>query len=270
MAEPSRQPQGDDVRAEPGADPSVEPAADSEPPFRSRYLVPFSMMGEWLNRSAPEGSRQLEMKYDDFLDIVRHVLVAIPVDEDWYRATYPGVAAEIAAGTYVSAAHHFALHGYFEDRRPFESETASRRLPAPFPALKASLHVVPVRRGLRLQVDYDTLLQVIRHVLEAVPVDEAWYRAAYPGVSDAIADGTFSCAAQHFVEHGYFECRWPFEMAVDEEWYLTRYPDAKADVEQGLYASARDHFWAQGYAQGRLPGKFWFAVLWDRDPVVVV
>jgi hypothetical protein len=123
----------------------------------------------------------------------------------------------------------------------------------PFSILKNSIKMVSVRGQLRVDMGYETLLEIIRKLLEAAPVDEDWYRATYPDVTDAIAAGTYRNAKQHFIENGYVEGRRPFPMAVDEAWYLEAYPDLKAGIEQGLINSAAEHFNQHGYIEGRLP-----------------
>lgn len=53
---------------------------------------------------------------------VRHVLLPfisqIEVDEDFYLRQNPDVHEKVASGEMVSARHHYAVAGYFEDRFP--------------------------------------------------------------------------------------------------------------------------------------------------------
>jgi hypothetical protein len=255
-----------DARAPDARAPDARATPDvTAAPFASGgYFMPFAIIQSWLGRYPVSRTRLLEISYDDFLDIIRHLLVAIPVDEEWYLAANPGVAARMTAGDFMTPTQHFVLHGYFEGRRPFETESAARRLPLPFAQVKATLKMVPIRAALRVHIAHDAILQLVGRLLDAIPVDEAWYRTRYPGVADAIDRGVFASAKHHFVKHGYQEVRWPFDIPVDEAWYLARYPDVKAEIHPGGYASARDHFTRTGYAQGRLPAPLWFAALWDR------
>jgi hypothetical protein len=62
---------------------------------------------------------KVDLTYDEFLAILRQVLQATPVEESWYRETYPDVAEAIDTGIYRSAKHHFVANGYLEGRRPF-------------------------------------------------------------------------------------------------------------------------------------------------------
>lgn len=43
---------------------------------------------------------------------------SIPVDEQFYFATYPDVQSAVEAGEISSAAQHFADHGFYENRLP--------------------------------------------------------------------------------------------------------------------------------------------------------
>jgi len=94
---------------------------------------------------------------------------------------------------------------------------------------------------------------IIRLLLQSVDVDETWYRARYPDVAEAIDDGLFQSAKQHFIESGYFEGRRPGGVVVSEEWYLNTYPDVAEGVIDCLFASGAEHFELCGYDEGRLP-----------------
>ena len=86
----------------------------------------------------------------------------------------------------------------------------------PFGLLKNSVRVVSVKGQLKIDMNYDEFLDLVRNFLQAVPIDEAWYCRVYPDVADAIKAGAYRSARQHFVDHGYFEGRRPFELEVDE------------------------------------------------------
>ena len=128
-----------------------------------------------------------------------------------------------------------------------------RHLP-PFTVLKGAIRLLSVKGQLKVDMSYDELLDLIKTFLRAVPFEEGWYRAAYPDVEEAIRNGAYRSAQQHFVDHGYFEGRRPFPLAVDEAWYLKTYPDVGESVKSGLVESALDHFERHGYEEGRLPG----------------
>ena len=123
----------------------------------------------------------------------------------------------------------------------------------PFSILKSSIQVISARGHLKVDMEYDDFLNIIRKLLEAAPVDEAWYRATYSDVAEAIDAGIYRNAKQHFVENGYIEGRRPFPMQVDEKYYFDAYPDLKVGLEHGLINSAAEHFDQHGYTEGRLP-----------------
>jgi hypothetical protein len=63
-----------------------------------------------------------EMDREDFLHMVRRILRAVRVDEEWYRSTYPGAAAEIESGRFSTATEHYVTTGYFEGGLPADVE----------------------------------------------------------------------------------------------------------------------------------------------------
>jgi hypothetical protein len=66
-----------------------------------------------------------------------------------------------------------------------------------------------------ISINYDTLVDIIRHVCAAVPVDEAWYCKTYKTVGDALAAGAFGGSAlYHYAAAGYFEGRRPFDLSA--------------------------------------------------------
>jgi hypothetical protein len=104
-----------------------------------------------------------------------------------------------------------------------------------------------------LQLTRDQLFNLIRKLLASIPVDEAWYKATYPDVGEAIDAGEIGSAKEHFISSGYFEGRRPAKVTVDAEFYLARYPDVAEGVEFNEIASAQEHFDSHGFAEGRLP-----------------
>ena len=123
----------------------------------------------------------------------------------------------------------------------------------PFSKLKNSFRVVSIGGQLKADMNYDELMDVIKTLLQAVAVDEAWYRRAYPDVAEAIDAGVYRSAKHHFADYGYFEGRRPFEPEVDEAWYLQNNPDVQAGVADGSIASPAAHFLEHGYEEGRAP-----------------
>ncbi len=123
----------------------------------------------------------------------------------------------------------------------------------PFSVLKNSIKLLSVKGQLKVDMNYDEFLDFVKKFLRAVPIDETWYRTTYPDVAEAIEAGAYRSAQQHFIEHGYFEGRLPFDLEVDEEFYIKQYPDIETSVQAGVVTSARDHFVRHGYEEGRLP-----------------
>ena len=96
-------------------------------------------------------------------------------------------------------------------------------------------------------------MSLVRKLLNAVTVDEDWYRKTYPDVDQAIASGATSSAKEHFTASGYFEGRRPAKIVVDEKFYISKYPDVAEGIEFEEITSAQDHFESHGYEEGRLP-----------------
>jgi hypothetical protein len=124
----------------------------------------------------------------------------------------------------------------------------------PFVSLKNDVNAVTVKGQLKVDLTYDAFLDVIRQLLQAVPVDDKWYRESYPDVAEAIAQGSYRNAKHHFITHGYLEGRQPFPVEVDEAWYLENYPDVGEGIKDGRFESAQAHFEKHGYEEGRKPG----------------
>jgi hypothetical protein len=58
--------------------------------------------------------------YERLKLLLTFFLELVPVDEEWYKATYSDVAEGIAGGTISSAKEHYTRFGYFEGRLPCE------------------------------------------------------------------------------------------------------------------------------------------------------
>lgn len=87
-----------------------------------QYLVPFDAIKRDLHLLAAQGTVRVNITYDEFTAVIRKLLGAITVDENWYRATYRDVAEGIKSGVHPSAGQHFVEHGYFEGRLPYPIE----------------------------------------------------------------------------------------------------------------------------------------------------
>ena len=69
-------------------------------------------------RVLPGGKdRPVTIPFALFADLLRTVMEGV-IDEKWYTARYPDVAAAIKSGVFSSAGHHFAAVGLAEGRMP--------------------------------------------------------------------------------------------------------------------------------------------------------
>jgi hypothetical protein len=221
--------------------------------FGMRYIPPCSVLEKWLAGVTAADSARLSPTYDDVLDVLKGFLQAIPVDEDWYKAKYPGILAFLARSPEHTATSHFQKHGYFERREPFAPGWRGLTAPVPFAQLRTVLRLSPTRGHLRADIARDDFIALIKAILLAVPIDEAWYRATYPRAEKAIADGTFPSLVHHYAEQGYFDGYLPFDMEVDDEWYASRYDHVRIGLQRGVARSAREHFLRIGYSEGCRP-----------------
>lgn len=128
----------------------------------------------------------------------------------------------------------------------------ARYLP-PFEIVRGMLNLTTVRGKTRVDMTFEEAQRLIRTLLSAIEVDEAYYLARNTDVADGIRNGKIRSAQQHFIDHGYFEGRLPYQIDVNETFYLARNPDVAETVGQGLYRTAQEHFDGPGYSEGRAP-----------------
>jgi hypothetical protein len=112
-------------------------------------------------------------------------------------------------------------------------------------------------RGPFVQVAEPELHHILRSALPRVEVDEEWYRQYYGDVGEAIEQGHLASAREHYIAVGYFEGRFPRQIAVDEKWYLSTYTDVADAIRKGKFTSAQDHFEIAGYKEGRMAHADW-------------
>ncbi|MEI7714419.1 MAG: hypothetical protein WCI94_23535 [Rhodospirillales bacterium] len=123
----------------------------------------------------------------------------------------------------------------------------------PFESIKQFLKFATIRGETVVSMKYEEAQGMIRALLSAFDVDEAWYMEQNPDVASGVRDGSIRSAREHFVDHGYFEGRPPFSVKIDEKWYLEQNPDVAETVKRGEYKSAQDHYDGPGYREGRMP-----------------
>jgi hypothetical protein len=113
--------------------------------------------------------------------------------------------------------------------------------------------VIPSSRSDYLAVDKHFLQSSLLPLIEKIPLDDAWYLEWYPDVREAIRNRIIASAREHYVRHGYYENRLPYQINVDETWYLNQYTDVREALKQEQYPSGRGHFYTVGFGEGRLP-----------------
>jgi hypothetical protein len=124
----------------------------------------------------------------------------------------------------------------------------------PFQCIKGHLEISQAKGDLsRINGANEDVARLIQALLIGLEVDEAWYLRRNEDVALGVQEGKVKSAKQHFLEHGYFEGRAPFQMPVDEIWYLAMYADVAEQVRLGAIASGQAHFDEAGYHEGRLP-----------------
>ena len=195
------------------------------------YIPPYTLLKQWMGRHVMAETARLRLLYDDVLDVLKELLQPIPVDEAWYKAEYPAVAQYLVRGMTETAKSHFQKHGYFEGRKPFAPGWRGLPEPTPFAQLQSRLRIIPSRGRLIVEIEHNDFLGIVSDLLTAVPVDQTWYRTAYPDVVKELDDGT--SAVYHYARQGYFEDRMPFDITVDPEWYVSRYQHVRMALERG-------------------------------------
>jgi hypothetical protein len=103
------------------------------------HLIPFSVISHSINLGSPPYNGEQRIPVTDFLNAVRTVIRAVPVDELWYCETYPDVRQAIEAGDITSAQQHFVENGYFEGRRPGPSKVDERWYLATYPDVEEGI-----------------------------------------------------------------------------------------------------------------------------------
>jgi len=131
--------------------------------------------------------------------------------------------------------------------------TAPSLLAVPYATLINAKIVVSSIKKPYLAVDEHFFRFCMRSIIDKIKIDEKWYLSRYPDVAEAMGEEGPLSAAEHFIKHGYYENRMPYEIIVEEAWYLDQYPDVLIAVRNGDFASAQAHFEGVGYAEGRFP-----------------
>ncbi len=117
-----------------------------------KYLPPFDLIRRSIEISTMRGELRVNVSYEDFVKILKRMIVGVEVDEAWYLRTYDDIAKAIRDGIVRSAQQHFVDDGYFEGRLPFPMRVDDRWYLSEYPDVADS-----VRKGTVLspQVHFD-------------------------------------------------------------------------------------------------------------------
>jgi hypothetical protein len=91
-----------------------------------RYLPPFEALKPYLTISTAKGKMAVSCNYENLVQLIRRIIIDVPVDEPWYLERYPDVAEAIRQGIVASAKSHFVNDGYLEGRLPFPIQVDER------------------------------------------------------------------------------------------------------------------------------------------------
>ena len=106
------------------------------------YLPPFDLIRRMVEVSTVRGELRVSLSYDDFIKILRMIIVGIDVDEEWYLREYEDIAQAVGDGSVASAKQHFVDDGFFEGRLPFPMPVDERWYLQQYPDVAES-----VRKG---------------------------------------------------------------------------------------------------------------------------
>jgi hypothetical protein len=107
-----------------------------------KYIPPFDLIRRSVEISTIRGELRVNVSYEDFIRILKRMIVGTEVDEEWYLRAYEDIAEAVREGTIESAQRHFVEDGYFEGRLPFPIRVDDRWYMNQYPDVGDS-----VRRG---------------------------------------------------------------------------------------------------------------------------
>jgi hypothetical protein len=82
------------------------------------YILPFESLKALVHISSSKGELRISASYEEFLKVIKSILLSVSVEEEWYLKQHEDVAKAIKAGEVGSARQHFIESGYFEGRLP--------------------------------------------------------------------------------------------------------------------------------------------------------
>lgn len=213
-------------------------------------------------------------------------------DEAWHRRTYPEIAALVQAGQFASAFDAYCRGGCVE-RSPhwlFDERQYRRRYPDLTNKVLADRGLVNgydhyLWRGAaegrmghplfdpafyRAQLDPAEAAAVaaegpFRHCLQrfdrrepevrtSLYFDPAWYLTLYPTVREAIGQGTWRWALEHYLNND-TPTKFDPNAAFSDTYYLARDPDQGAMVKRREVRNGYEHFLLYGVHEARSPSE---------------
>jgi hypothetical protein len=84
-----------------------------------RYLPPFEVVKSFVTITAVKGELTVTCSYENYIQMLRRLIMGVDVDETWYLERYPDIADAIDKGIVAGPRLHFINDGYFEGRLPF-------------------------------------------------------------------------------------------------------------------------------------------------------
>jgi hypothetical protein len=113
--------------------------------------------------------------------------------------------------------------------------------------------IIPTQRTNYIAVETHFLVVALQKQVESIHFDENWYLTRYPDIQIAIHDGKIKTGHEHYVFHGFYEHRLPYNIIINEPWYIEQYEDIRRAVMNRDFESGQNHFEELGYREGRLP-----------------
>jgi hypothetical protein len=111
----------------------------AEETARRKYPVQFSEIKRSLLVKPARRALNVDLTYDEYLALIRRLLVGVEVDEDWYRATYDDIPTVLSATGFPSVRHHFVQFGYFEHRMPFDIPVDEEFYLSVYPGIRGAI-----------------------------------------------------------------------------------------------------------------------------------
>lgn len=172
-------------------------------------------------------------------------------DENFYLASYPDVAAAVAAGVYSSGLQHFQAYGLAEGR-VLISPLYDEQLYLQANPDVANAVSTGAMTGLQHFIQFG---EAEGRVGLFDLYNEQIYLQRYPDVANAISAGIFTSGLEHFLQNGQAEGR-SGSVSFNEEFYLRNYPDVANAVAAGVFSSGLEHFTLYGEAEKRSGSAF--------------